>query len=397
MTCVNQLAVATPMAESFDNSFRFVNFYEMHTVKRYATEEGTRRYREKMGYGVRKEHFREVQTLQISSIGFGSYLGNNDDATDISYQNALKQAILLGCNHIDTAINYRFQRSERALGSSLKALFDEGIFSRDELIIATKGGYIPFDSEPPSDIRKYFDENFLEPGITTLEDIVSGMHCMTPKYIDNQLEASLKNLGLECIDIYYLHNPEEQLRELSREEFNNRIASVFELLEKRVAEGKIKMYGTATWNGYRQEAKHVSYLSLPELVHLAEMIAGEEHHFKVIQLPFNLAMLEPLILKNQSLSGEMVTVLESARRMGIAVIASSSLLQKQLTQNLPDFIGKHLKDLDTDAQRAIQFARSTPGITSALVGMSKMNHVKENLRVAKLRPASADEINNLFS
>lgn len=369
----------------------------MDAMKGYATKEGTLRYREKLGDRVSHEHFREIQDLWISSIGFGSYLGNHDDATDISYQNALKHAIALGCNHIDTAINYRFQRSERAIGSVLETVFKEGHFNRDELIVATKGGYIPFDSEPPSDIRKYFDENFLDPGIATLDDIVSGMHCMTPKYIANQLETSLENLGLESIDIYYLHNPEEQLRELSREEFNRCIVSAFELLEKKVSDGNITMYGTATWNGYRQEAKHDMSLSLPELVHLAEKIAGKEHHFKVIQLPFNLAMPEPLILRNQSLDGEMLTVLESARRLGVTVIASSSLLQKQLTQNLADFIGQHLRDLDTDAQRAIQFVRSTPGVTSALVGMSKKNHVEENMGVARLQPASIDDINNLFS
>lgn len=369
----------------------------MDTMKEYATKEGTLRYREKLGDRVSHDHFREIQDLWISSIGFGSYLGNHDDATDISYQNALKHAIGLGCNHIDTAINYRFQRSERAIGSALETVFNEGNVHRDELIVATKGGYIPFDSEPPPDIRKYFDENFLEPGIATLDDIVSGMHCMTPTYIANQLETSLENLGLESIDIYYLHNPEEQLRELSKEEFNKCIVHVFELLERKVSDGKITMYGTATWNGYRQEVKHESGLSLPEFVHLAEKIAGKEHHFKVIQLPFNLAMTEPLILRNQSLDGEMLTVLESARRLGVTVIASSSLLQRQLTQNLPDFIGKHLRDLDTDAQRAVQFVRSTPGITSALVGMSKINHVEENMLVAKLPPASIDDINNLFS
>jgi aryl-alcohol dehydrogenase-like predicted oxidoreductase len=369
----------------------------MDAKKGHATKEGTLRYREKLGDRVSHEHFRKTQDLCISSVGFGSYLGNHDDATDARYQNALKHAVGLGCNHIDTAINYRFQRSERAIGSALETIFKEGHFNRDELIVATKGGYIPFDSKSPSDIGKYLDENFLEPGIASLDDIVSGMHCMTPKYIANQLERSLENLGLESIDIYYLHNPEEQLRELSREEFNKRIGGVFELLEKKVSDGNITMYGTATWNGYRQEVKHDMSLSLPELVHLAEKIAGEGHHFKVIQLPFNLAMPEPLVLRNQSLGGEVLTVLESACRLGVTVIASSSLLQRQLTQNLPDFIGRYLRDLDTDAQRAIQFVRSIPGITSALVGMSNKNHVEENMEVAKLQPASTDDINKLFS
>lgn len=369
----------------------------MVAMNEFATEEGTLRYRNKLGDRVSADHFRKFHDLCISSIGFGSYLGCHDDATDLIYQNALRHAIGLGCNHIDTAINYRFQRSERAIGSVLEALFDEGTVHRDEMIIATKGGYIPFDSEPPSDIRKYFDDNFLQPGIATLDEIVSGMHCMTPKYIANQLESSLDNLGLDATDIYYLHNPEEQLRELSREEFNKSIVNVFELLEKKVSDRKIGMYGTATWNGFRQEAKHESSLSLPEFVHLAETISGKDHHFKVIQLPFNLAMTEPLTLRNQNLDGEMLTVLESALRLGVMVIASSSLLQRQLTQNLPDFIGKHLRDLDSDAQRALQFARSAPGITSALVGMSKINHVEENMKVAKLRPATLDDITNLFS
>lgn len=369
---------------------------EMQRIKGFATEQGTVRYRQGLGDLVSRGHFRNMDGIWISSIGFGSYLGNHDDATDISYGDALKIAISLGCNHIDTAINYRFQRSERAIGSALASVFSEEQFQRDELIIATKGGYIPFDSEPPRDIQKYFDEQFITPGIATLDDIVSGMHCMTPKYISNQLETSLENLGLESVDIYYLHNPEEQLRELSREEFNKRMADAFELLEEKVADGTVRTYGTATWNGYRQEAGHDGYLSLPELVSIAEMVAGEGHHFKVIQLPFNLAMPEPFILRNQILDGEAMTVLESAPRLGVTVVASSSLLQRQLTQNLPDFIGKHLGGLDSDAQRAIQFARSTPGIASALVGMSKTSHVEENLGVAKLEPASTGDILDLF-
>ncbi|MFQ5788725.1 MAG: aldo/keto reductase, partial [Thermodesulfobacteriota bacterium] len=367
-----------------------------HTMNNYATNEGTAHYRNRFKDALSQNYFNESQNLWFSSIGFGSYLGNHDDATDINYQKALKHAIGLGCNHIDTAINYRFQRSERAIGSALETLFKEGKYHRDELVIATKGGYIPFDGVPPTDIRKYFDENFLEPGITTLDDIVSGMHCMTPKYIDNQLETSLKNLRLECIDIYYLHNPEEQLRELSREEFNNRVASVFELLEKKVSDGKIKLYGTATWNGFRQDPKTDGYLSLEEFFQIARTVAGEENRFKVIQVPFNLAMTEALTLKNQSLKGNISTLIEAATRLGIAVIASSSLLQSQLTRNLPGFIDKYLRDLNTDAQQAIQFVRSVPGITTALVGMSKLEHVEENLATARIPQASIEDIKKLF-
>jgi aryl-alcohol dehydrogenase-like predicted oxidoreductase len=64
---------------------------------------------------------------------------------------------------------------------------------------------------------------------------------------------------------------------------------------------------------------------------------------------------------------------------------------------LPANVGEAFPGLRTDAQRAIQFTRSTPGIEVALVGMSNLAHVEENLEVAKLPPASMDEYLKLFS
>ena len=365
-------------------------------MQKCATREGTAHYRDRFKNILSQDHFNNSQNLFISSIGFGSYLGKHDDATDLAYADSLIRAIEFGCNFIDTAINYRFQRSERAIGAALKTLFQDEKFSRDELVIATKGGYIPFDDEPPRDIRKYFIETFVETGIATPEDIVSGIHCMTPRYIENQIESSLKNLGIECIDIYYIHNPEEQFREVSRDEFNKRIRGVYELLEKKVAEGKIGVYGVATWNGLRQEVKTKGYLSIEELFKIARVVGGDDHHFRVIQLPFNLAMPEALVIRNQILDGEELTTLEAANNLGITVVASSSLLQNQLSRDLPDFLSKYLKDLKTDAQLAIQFVRSVPGITSALVGMSTIKHVEENMGVASIPRATLEDLQNLF-
>lgn len=363
----------------------------------HATEEGTARYRDRLKVTLAEDHFRESQKLWMSSIGFGSYLGGYDESTDIRYRDAVVHAVELGCNNIDTAINYRFQRSERSIGAALETLFKEGKTSRDEIIIATKGGYIPFDGAPPRDINTYFVETFVKPGIATFEDIVSGSHCIAPRYIENQIECSLKNLELECIDIYYIHNPEEQLQEVSKQVFHKRIGAAFELLEMKVSEGKIGMYGTATWNGYRQDPSAPDHLSIEEIVNIAKEVGGEDHHFKVIQLPFNLAMPEALISKNQSIERQMTSVIEAAWRLGVTVIASSSLLQSQLSRNLPDFIGEYLKGFDTDAQRALQFVRSTPGIASALVGMSSVNHVEENMKVANNPPASIDDFIKLFA
>src|SRR5215203_581820 len=119
-----------------------------------ATTEGTKRYRERFADRAAKGHFREKYGLVLSSIGIGTYLGNADEATDRNYSNAVVRAVQLGTNVIDSAANYRFQRSERSIGKALAKLTNELGFSRDELIICTKGGYLPFDGAPPWNVRE---------------------------------------------------------------------------------------------------------------------------------------------------------------------------------------------------------------------------------------------------
>lgn len=296
---------------------------------------------------------------RLSAIGIGTYLGNADDATDARYKEAIIRAVQLGVNVIDTAANYRFQRSERSIGEALKSL------TREELIICTKGGYLPFDDSPPRDVRKYVEETFVKPGIATLDDFVGGSHCMTPAYLQDQLDQSLRNMGIEYVDVYYVHNPESQLGYVSEAEFYHRLQLAFELLEQNRVANKLRYYGVATWNGFRAPAQSREHHSLVRLVEAARAAGGDEHGFRFIQLPFNLAMTEANTVLNETIDGERMTVLEAAKRLGVTVIASASILQGRLP---------------ADPQAAIQFVCSTPGITTALVGMSRVEHVEENLK-----------------
>jgi aryl-alcohol dehydrogenase-like predicted oxidoreductase len=359
-----------------------------------ATPEGTGRYRKRFDGRIPLEHFRQGQSLWMSSIGIGTYLGNYDDATDQAYHQALVRAVETGCNVIDSAINYRLQRSERSIGTALKELATKG-YHRDEIVIATKGGFIPFDGTPPKDTRRYFEETFIKPGVALPSDL-TGSHCMTPKYLMNQLDCSLRNLDVACIDIYYVHNPETQLGAVTREEFDNRLLNAFKAMEEAVAAGKIRMYGIATWNAFRNEVSAKDYLSLAEVVALGESAGGKNHHFKVIQLPLNLGMSEALSSTNQRVDGKEMTVLAAAQALDITVMCSASVLQGQLTRNLPSIIGETFEGMETDGQRALQFVRSTPGVTTALVGMKQLSHVEENLRTARVAPASWEQYSRLF-
>src|SRR4029079_5665973 len=101
----------------------------------------------------------------------------------------------------------------------------------DWIIFATKGGFLPFDGTPPNDPRTYFVRNFIESGMATAEEIGGGYHCLTPKYLLSQLDASVENRWRQHIDIYYVHNPESQLGKITRTEFDERLVKAFEALE----------------------------------------------------------------------------------------------------------------------------------------------------------------------
>jgi aryl-alcohol dehydrogenase-like predicted oxidoreductase len=367
------------------------------TINGYATLEGTTRYCERFKGTAAPGHFHQQQDRWLSSIGIGTYLGNADDGTDTRYTAAVARAVELGANVIDTAANYRFQRSERAIGKALYDLTGAKGFSRDEIIVCTKGGYLPFDTAPPRDVRRYVDETFVKPGIAGFEDFAGGSHCMTPSYLQNQLEQSLRNMKLEYVDVYYVHNPESQLGHVSEEEFYSRLQRAFESLEKSRAEGHLKFYGVATWNGFRVPAGSSSYHSLARMVAIANELGGESHGFRFIQLPFNLAMPEALTLSNQVVDGQPVSTLEASAALGVTVISSASIFQGRVAQGLPKDLRESLGSLPTDGQAAIQFVRSAPGVSTALVGMSTLEHVEENLKLVNVEPLKREQFMKLFS
>jgi aryl-alcohol dehydrogenase-like predicted oxidoreductase len=321
----------------------------------FATPEGTARFVARQSRPREFGFYRPFDNLQFSSLGLGTYLGNPDAPTDIAYRDAVIAAVRGGINFLDTAINYRHQRSERSIGAALAQLFAAGA-QRDQIVVATKAGFLTPGAVP----------EFLKP-----EDIAGGMHSMQPDFLADQIDRSRANLGLNIIDIFYLHNPETQLGFVTREEFERRIRLAFAELETLVTDGKIRKYGTATWEGFRAPAAKPA-LDLARLVEIATEIGGAQHHFRFVQLPFNLAMPEALT------NG----VLDLAARSGIAVVASATLLQARLARDLPEGLAEKFPGLTTDAQRAIQFTRSTPGILAALVGMSRAAHVAENMAVA---------------
>ena len=355
-------------------------------ISGFATSEGTAKFVEK--FAVNPLNFNTFQELHLSNVGVGTYLGDPDSKTDDLVTNAVKQSITSGINVIDTAINYRSQKAERSVGKAIQELIDAGEISRDQIFLSTKNGYVTNDADVDLGFWEYVKQEYSEKGVVNAGDITSGYHCMTPAYLSDQLERSLKNLGVESVDLMYLHNAVEgQIKDISKDKFLENLKSVFELYEQKRKEGKIKFYGMATWECFRVSPDNPQYLSLEETFKTAKEVGGESHGFRFIQLPFNMYYDQALLTKNQTFDGKQVSTLEAAVSLGIGVFTSVPFMQGRLLSPgvMPEF-----RDLKPSL-RALQFIRSSPGILSPLVGQKSAEHVTENLEIMKIPAMPEDE------
>jgi aryl-alcohol dehydrogenase-like predicted oxidoreductase len=152
--------------------------------------------------------------LQVSRVAFGTWqLGGDWGATDENAAvAAIQHAAETGINFFDTAQGYGFGASEELLARALKGR------PRDEYVIATKGGLRPTNrGGVERDAR--------------------------PEWIRHGVEASLKALGTDYIDIYQIHWPDP------RTPFGNTAGALADL----VAAGKIRHVGVSNFDAGEME------------------------------------------------------------------------------------------------------------------------------------------------
>ena len=357
----------------------------------YATPEGTKKFADRQQVAS-QQNYKNIHNLTLSNVGVGTYLGNPDTETDKLVEEAIKKSVLGGINVIDTAINYRAQKAERSMRNAISQLINNNDISREEIFVSTKNGYVTNDGDIQEDLMQYVMREYGKTGIVNEGDISPGYHCMTLPYLNDQLERSLKNLGLECIDLMYLHNSVEGQTHLPRDQFLKNLKEVFDFYEKKRKDGKIRFYGMATWECFRTTPENPLFLQLSEVLDLAIQAGGKEHGFRFIQLPFNLILDQAYMTKNHSVDGKTVSALEAAQKFNLGVFTSVPIMQGKLlaTNTIPEFGNSSM------SVRLLQFVRSTPGITAPLIGHKSESHVKENMDVMKIPPLSESEFNDLI-
>jgi len=170
----------------------------------HATEEGTDRFYRKSQYDdlTLNVHYENFKTLfgtntRISTLAYGSYTGEPDDWTDFQMYDAIKQSVLSGgINHIDTAPNFRYTKSERTIGKILTSLHHKYGVKRDQLFVASKVGYVPEDCKTMVSQREAIEKFIKEDGIPESEFTRESGHCLHPKFLQKQLDDTLDRLNL---------------------------------------------------------------------------------------------------------------------------------------------------------------------------------------------------------
>ena len=359
----------------------------------HATPAGTKRYMQyAVSQGRPEGHFKRFDGLHLSSIGIGTYLGEPTQQEDLAVENAVYQSVKSGAvNVIDTAINYRAMKSEKSIGRALLRVVKDGIITRDQIFISTKNGYITNDGDYPNlDVMEYVHRMYIQTEVMSADDISSGYNVMNPNYLGKCIDKSLMNMHLSTIDLVYIHNAFESWHEdVSRQQFMENLARAFEVYEKYRSQNKIRYYGMATWTCFRVPPDSREYLSLEQVVKVAESVGGKNHGFRFVQLPYNLAYSEALLLKNQSAgpASSSLTILEAAAKLNVGIFTSIPLFQGRLLRaEIPDYGG-----ISDKVAKLVQIVRSSPSVIAPLIGQKKPEHVEENLKVADTPLLSQEE------
>ncbi len=369
----------------------------MEPLEGRATPEGTRRFAE--GFAGLPGHFRCPDRLWLSSLGLGTLPGEPNGADDLLYRAAVPRALERGVNVFDTALSYRMQSSERCLGAALRRAIGEDRIRRDAVFVISKGGYLTANPERvqrPLDARRDLIETYVETGLVDPQRVVGGNHSLDPAFLRDQIERSRANLGLATIDLYCLQDPELHLAAKGPQDFRRLLVRAFEMLEEAVDAGAIAAYGLSTWAGLLTPHTERDHLSIAEVFEIALDVGGPDNHLRGLQLPYGVATGEAMSLPSQFLLDALKPALEVLRDSGCAVFATTPLARGRAARGLPRFVRAAFPELHSDAQCALQFARSAPSVTSALVGMRTPAHIDENLAVAAQPPADEQVVQQLF-
>jgi hypothetical protein len=260
---------------------------------------------------------------RVSLVGFGSYrIGFSPGLGHPHCREALDYALKRGVNLIDTSTNYGNGQSELLIGQTLAALVNDGTLSREQIVLVSKAGYAQGNTLELVQQREREGKPF-GPVFKFGSDL---WYCLDPEFILDQIERSRQRLGVECIDVFLVHNPEYMLKALehnsvpvdsARADFYAQLGRCFVALESAVQKGWIRAYGVSS-NTLGSTSDDPTAVSLQRLFDTASSVS-QTNSFKVVQCPLNWVEVNPMAVESADDQDNTLTL---ARKLGVGVLVN---------------------------------------------------------------------------
>ena len=301
----------------------------------------------------------------VSEIGFGAWgigramwIGAQDDVS----LRSLHRAAELGLNFVDTALAYGDGHSEEVVGRFVKE-------RRERIFVATK---IP----PKNDLWPATDDS-------TLEEVFPTDHIM------RSTERSLRNIGVECIDLQQFHVWNDRWSERSEWQ---------EAVHKLKKEGKVRHFGISI-NDYQPEngllaAKSGLIDAFQVIYNIFEQ--APQHELFPYCLENDLGVIARVPLDEGSLSGN-ITLSTTFPEGDWRHEYFAGTRKKEVIEHV-DRLRFLLHDgVKTIAEAALRFCLSSPAVSTVIAGMRTVEHADENCRISDGRTLPEDDLKALRS
>ena len=247
-------------------------------------------------------------------------------------------------------------------------------------------------------MRRYVQESFLDSGLAPAAEIAQQCHCIAPGYLRDQIARSLANLGLES------HRPllPAQRRDAARGRGPRDLPGAHAAGDRNPGRGSRRWPDRRVGPGHVGRPARSARAPGPSLARRRAR-DGQGGRRRRAPLPRRAAALQSRDGAGNGLSVAGDRAGATARHAGrpcpgLAAFGSASILQGRLAAvELPEEIAEAFPGLRTSGQQSLQFARSAPGVTTALVGVSSPEHAAEDFALAKIAPLSPERILGLFT
>jgi L-glyceraldehyde 3-phosphate reductase len=302
--------------------------------------------------------------LKLPALSLGLWHNFGDDRSLVSQRAILRRAFDLGVTHFDLANNYGPPPGSAELNFG-KIFAQDFAAYRDELIVSTKAGYL------------------MHPGPYG--------EWGSRKYLLSSLDASLKRMGLDYVDIFYSHrfDPHTPLEE------------TMGALASAVQQGKALYVGVSSYNAEQTEqaARLLKEMGVPALIHQPSysMINRWIENDGLLDTLENAGMgcisFVPLaqgLLTNKYLKG-----IPEGSRAAQGKSLDPNLLSEEVLRRLHGLNDIATRRGQSLAQLAISWVLRDPRMTSALIGASSVRQLEENVAAlagAPLTDAELEEI-----